>query len=262
MSTPHAEYLLPKNKVSFSSLRLFNQCSECWFRQYVENEPGRVGIALPFGVAVHEGVAEARRRSDGLSDPAEALAVEVFEAEIADIEPSLLDLGATGYSDPLKAKDDVVRLVRHGVHHILPHELGRILEVECRPDFASLFPFAVEGYIDVMLRSQDGGILLKDLKTAKDKREPDVWGKIQLRLYSLPWFLAEQSVDLQIDTLTKQKPSTYFPTAVETSSAQYMATYEWVLKTAGAISSAMRSGDFPASPSWSCRYDHALSLTA
>ena len=259
------KYNLPKNKVSFSSLRMFNQCAECWMRQYLENEPGRVSIALPFGVSVHEGLAEARRQQIGDQsfggDPAE-VAADVFEHEIEEIDPALLDLGATGYSDPLKAKDDVVRLVQHGIDHILPHEVGRILEVECRPDFGSLFGFTVDGYIDVMLRSESGGILLKDLKTAKDKREPDVWGKIQLRLYSLPWFLAEQSVDLQLDTLTKQKPSAYIPTAVEGTSAQYMATYEWVLKTAGAISSAMESGDFPASPSWFCKYPHALSLSA
>ena len=132
------------------------------------------------------------------------------------------------------------------------------MAVECRPDFGSIFPgFALDGYIDVIL----GGPTLrfKDLKTAKDSRAVDSWGRVQLRLYTLPWYLEGQPVELQIDTITKAKIPDVFHTAVEADPLGYEAARKWVLHTAGLISDAMKSGDFPASPSWTCKYIHELS---
>jgi hypothetical protein len=193
-----------------------------------------------------------------VAEGALTVAAEALEREIGLIEPALLDLGASKYKTGYDAKDDVVRLVKTAIERILPAEIQRgITAVECRPDFGSLFPFALDGYIDVIL----GGSTLcfKDLKTARDSREPDVWGKVQLRLYTLPWFIEGQAVELQIDTITKATKTDVFHTAVEADASAYEAVRKWVLSTAGQISDAMRSGDFPASPSWMCKYRHELS---
>lgn len=240
-------------------MRAFLDCPQCWYRSRILGEPGRIGISLPIGNAVHEGMAHARRRaaaSAELNEEAVAIAADTLEREIARVEPGLLDFEVTA-SDPGVAKDLVVRLVGRGIERLIPEELKRgYVEIEARPDFGPLFPFTVDGYTDVILA---GPILLfKDLKTSKDKREPDAFAKMQLRLYTLPWHAAGQEVQMQIDTLTKSGPVPVFHTAVESNGDGYQGVREWVLQTAGAISDAMESGDFPAHPGRFCDYPHPM----
>ena len=257
-SYPRTEYTLPKNKVSFSSLRSFLDCPECWYRSRILGESGRMGISLPIGNAIHEGLAEARRIAAGFKGEGDPLqvAAEQLDVEIGKIEPGLLDFESTA-ATPDEAKDLVVRLVKRGIEILLPEEERRgIVAVESRPEYGHLFPFTIDGYIDVII----GGpvLLFKDLKSARDGREPDGFYKAQLRLYTLPWHLAGQEVQMQIDTLPKTGKTAWIPTAVETTGDGYESVREWVLKTAGQISDAMKSGDFPAHPGRFCDYPHPM----
>ena len=184
------------------------------------------------------------------------VAAETLEQEIARYDPALLDFEVTAPSAD-KAKDLVVELVQRGIDKLLPEEIKRgIVAVESRPDFGPIFPFQIDGYIDVILA---GPILLfKDLKSAKDSREPEGLNKAQLRFYSLPWHVAGQEVELQIDTLPKTGKTQVMHTAVEASGDGYNDVRNWVLHTAGLISDAMRSGDFPAHPGRFCDFGHAM----
>ena len=250
------EYLLPKNKVSFSALTTFLDCPACYYAMYVEGLKGKTSISLPFGSAVHEGIAEARKIAAGFKAEGDPLqvAAEALDRELELIEPGHLYVGATA---ELHTKDNVIRIVKNAIEYMLPEERRRgIVAVESRVEFGSAFPFFVEAYADVIL----GGplLLIKDTKTAKDARDPEVWSHIQVRLYGLPWHVAGQDVELQIDTFPKSGRHNYIPSAVPTTEIHYEATRQWVLQTAGLISDAMRSGNFPARPNWKCKFDHEL----
>lgn len=258
IAEPRDSYLLPKNKVSFSSLRSFLDCPQCWYRSRILEEPGRVGISLPIGNAVHEGIAEARRLAAGFiaeGDPLQR-AAEHLDYEIGRVEPALMDYEQAAPDNGM-AKDLVVRLVDRGIRLLLPEEERRgIVEVECRPDFGSIFPFTIDGYIDVILAGPT--LTFKDLKTARDLREPEGFYKAQVRLYTLPWHIAGQEVEMQIDTISKTAGHKVMHTAVESSANGYEDVRRWVLSTAGAISDAMKSGDFPAHPGRFCQWPHAM----
>src|SRR5207249_2291944 len=114
------------NKVSFSSLRGFLDCPQCWYRSRILEEPGRIGISLPIGNAVHEGIAEARRLAAGFQlegDPLQK-AADHFEYEIGRIEPALLDYQVSAPTHDA-GKDLVVALVLRGVEVLLPEENKR-----------------------------------------------------------------------------------------------------------------------------------------
>lgn len=259
IDTPVREsYTLPNNKVSFSSLRSFVTCPECWYRSRVLGESGRIGISLPIGTSVHEGLAEARKIAAGFIEEGDPLqvAADSFDREIERIEPALLDLGKA-YPTVGHAKDLATSLVVSGIELLIPGEMKRgIVAVESRPDFGKLLPFTVDGYIDVML----GGptLLFKDVKTAYDGREPEGFSKAQLRFYTMPWHFAGMEVEMQIDTLPKTGKERLIHTAVETTNDGYLSVLKWVLQAAGQISDAMKSGDFPACPGRFCDFPHPM----
>jgi hypothetical protein len=144
-----------------------------------------------------------------------------------------------------------------GIELLLPGEIKQgIVEVECRPDFGDLLPFKVDGYIDVILGGSP--LLFKDVKTAYSGVDPEAFSKAQLRFYTMPWHFAGQEAEMQIDTLPKTGKVRLVHTAVESTAEGYWDVLRWVLKTAGLMSDAMKSGDFPACPGRFCDYPHAF----
>ena len=244
-----------------SRVRAFQSCPACFELEYILKVPRKTHIALPRGGALHEGVQVARQAvMDGAWDEytldnAVTTAINVFEDEIAEIDPGNLDLGSTAYMTPADAKSDIRSMVTVAINEIVATEVAvGIAAVEARVDFAGILPFFFDAYADVLLK--DG--TLKDLKSSGKKAPPDAWARIQLLVYGLPWHRAGQHVQLQIDqvmlpTKTQLHPSVAFH-AVESQPHNFDAAQKLVLQTAAAIS----TGIFPPRPSWSCRYQHGF----
>jgi hypothetical protein len=239
---------------------MFGRCPACFSAIYIEHLPARMHIALPRGIAVHAGV-HAARRSVILGeaphlDDCVALAVDTLRAEVEKIDPAMLDLGSTKYNRPMDAWADVSELTSAAVKNIVLVRDSRvgISETEARVDYGDTFPFEFEAYLDVLLK--DG--TFADLKTANRAEQPDVWAMIQLRLYSLPWFLAGQPTQLVIDQVALPTAKNPIPRVsfyeAEASPEKFAATRELVIQTARAIS----TGIFPPRPGWWCKTEHSL----
>src|SRR5437899_1991862 len=59
--TERREWHLPKGRLSFKQVRAYLSCPECYRLEYLDQVPAPVGVALPLGAGVHEGIATARR---------------------------------------------------------------------------------------------------------------------------------------------------------------------------------------------------------
>ena len=254
-------YALPGNKLSFSSMQLFHDCPECWYLRYVERLPERKHIALPRGGAVHAGLQYARERVLGghtiTTQDAVDHAVATFEGEIATTDRALLDLG--DYASTDGARDDVALLTGQAVETFLPQDVAvGIWAVEARVDFGDIFPFAVEAYADSILTD----LTIQDTKTGSKAGEPDEWNRLQLRIYGIPFALAGQKPKARVqrvwprnDRLRGRVAEAHF-WEWDWSPWQYDKARQWVLQTAGMISDAMASGEFPARPSFKCKWPH------
>jgi hypothetical protein len=169
-----------------------------------------------------------------------------------------LNYGATKYADTDAAFEDVKWWSERAVTVLLPQEaeLG-IVEVECRPDFGDALGFTFDGYVDVILNSPNGGLLLKDLKTSKDGRAIDVWAKMQLRLYAFCWLFKGQDIDLQVDKLIKNKIADIQYEAVECDREKVADAVRWFRTVAREISDVVVRGERPAAnPGYWCDYPH------
>lgn len=247
------EIELPDGYLSASRVILFNKCPACFEAQYVDKKPSKIHIALPFGSAVHSGVQAARSavRSgediDMLTGDYVEIALGAFTDEFQKIEPALRDMGSESL-DGIAGR--ISKVTEAAIRALLPEEkrIG-IKAIEAEIDFTDVFPFQFLAYLDVML--VDG--TLKDLKTASKAGLPDAYAAFQLTTYGLPWQRAGESVQLQIDQVTKAKGEvTSYRLGVVAE--EYQRVERLVVDTALAI----QTGIFPPRPGWWCRFDHGL----
>lgn len=252
-------WTLPGGKLSMSRARLFDACPRCFWEQYVMQRPQRVHIALPVGSAVHAGVQHVRAallKAASLPTTDEVLDVtrDALTYELGRVERELLDADLTDD----QAADQSVALVKAALTEILPREaeIG-VAAVEVAIDYEDVFPFVFEAYADVILSD----LTLKDLKTSKTIKAPDMFAEFQLGAYGLPWHRAGQQVQLQVDQIVKPSPRQPEPRVaaypILADAGRFNAVEHWLLETADAISSCMERDHWPIRLSnYSHRFTH------
>lgn len=117
------------------------------------------------------------------------------------------------------------------------------------------FPFPVRAYLDVLYRTAT----MKDAKTASKMGSPDSLAALQLLMYGMPWWMAEEPQKLGWDVMVKTKNPNYAAYWVNgtgyATDDQYRYARWRVLKAADSIC----AGDFPPNDgSLFCHYDHGL----
>jgi hypothetical protein len=118
-----------------------------------------------------------------------------------------------------------------------------------------VFPFPVKAILDVKYANG----VIKDLKTSSRNGSPDLLASLQLLLYGMPWWAAEDPQKLGFDVAIKTKSpdfATYWLNGTgEVTDEQYAYARWRVLQAADDIC----AGRFrPADGNLFCRYDHGL----
>ena len=117
------------------------------------------------------------------------------------------------------------------------------------------FPFAVRAYLDVLYATST----MKDAKTASKMGSPDSLAALQILMYGMPWWMADDPQKLGWDVMVKTKNPNYAVYWVNgtgyATDDQYRNARYRVLEAADGIC----AGRFPANlGSLWCKYDHGL----
>lgn len=241
-------YTFPKGYLSPSQVTLWQTCGKCYELQYVEQRPTALGINLPLGGAVHKGVEHMRRVVLGGEIPdyedVVETAVEYFEDDVQKAEE--IDLGKLGSVG--EAKDQVVATLRYLAPRLmrLDEQRGLVRTELDLDEFESPFPFPMKGRVDALYGPNPGECNAgADLKTAARADFPGESISLQIGIYRefIP-------VVWMVDQVTKARKPTLTTYELGDDGRDYV--FDTVIDVADHIS----RGDFPARPSWMCRYSH------
>ena len=164
--------------ISHSQIANYLNCSLRYKFQYVENRPPeRVGIALPFGGAIHAAVEMFYRtlKNHGRIEPVVALLQRFEDCLALDLENGTTPVSFKKDMPDSDAAIAMGRAMMNAFHASLNLKGLTIVDVEL-PLSATLYTeegaatdFNLYGVIDLLLRGGDGELLVVDYKTAARK---------------------------------------------------------------------------------------------
>ena len=249
--------------ISASQLFVYLNCSLKYQFMYVEaRKPERISVALPFGSAIHSAIEMYYRSVKNSGNP------EPLEAIIGRFEDSLsLDLDHSDipviYKKEAPDKDSVIKMGK-GLLEMFYESVDltgmQIIGAEV-PMSATLYTEAgsatelkLIGVLDLLLRDQNGELLIVDHKTsARKKAQSTINEDLAFTAYS--WLVAANryvlpsaDVNCRMDVLRKLKT----PKMEQYYTVRTRADRKKFAKIASIVLAGIENRIFMPQPSWMC----------
>lgn len=242
---------------------MYARCPEQYRRAYIEGEREPPGIALIVGSSVHD-AAEDDLRSK--AETGELMADDDVRDRARD---SVMERTEEGF-DPGETSAEVARAEAVDVAVDAASEFHRVIAPEVSPLITPDGEAVIEhgwsieiddpdvpkiiGFIDYAHLADDGGVHVRDLKTAgKKPSQSQVDSNLQLTAYSLGAELAlgQRPDSVGIDALVKRKSGAE---AVRITSTRTDADHDAFLRRVVAVSRSIQAGAFPPTDpgQWHC----------
>jgi putative RecB family exonuclease len=249
--------------ISYSQVFVYLTCSLKYKFMYVEKRPHeRIAVALPFGSAIHKSMERYYRslKDNGSIEPLNVLE-EIFEERVRlDLErtdvPVLYKKEASDQESLINMGKALLKAFYENVNldgmEIVDVEFP--LGANLYTDTGETTEFKLIGVIDLLLRNEDGELIVIDNKTAaKAKSQSAVDDDLQFTAYSYllaanKYVFPTAPVHCRMDVLRKlKKPKLQYHETVRTSEDR-----KRFAKIANAVLAGIENRVFIPNKSWFC----------
>lgn len=262
MENPAKEKILSELHISHSQLFTYLACSLKYKFKYVLGmPPERIGLALPFGTAIHKALERyyqvfAKGRIEQLPILQE-LFTEVLNQQLSDKEDLIV------FSKTMPDADSALvmgRAMIKAFHEAVDPVGWKVAGIEL-PLSASLYTdagdpteFKLIGFLDLLLEDPNGEVIVIDHKTAaRAKSQAEVDADLQMTVYSYllaanRYVFPTAPVKGRFDVLRKLKT----PKLEHYNTQRTAGDRKRLAKIAGGVLSGIEAGVYVPNRSWMC----------